>query len=340
MNFMKKLLSATLVFVLALTLIPSAALANDIISVTIDGEMVVFADQEPVIVDDRVLVPVGGVFEAIGFEPNWDSITRTATLTSADYVVVITIDSATFTTNGIARTLDVPAQIIGDRTMLPIRAVLESVGYTLTWNGLTRTVIIVSSAPTQPTDEPTDATDEGPTPHPFAVALEYFNDNAEGETKAFLVDVDGNGTEGMLVVDLYGFPTGVLFYIHIGALRQADLGPQDAGFVSSMTTEGRRLINLMGDGGQWSYTLFSIKENGDLEVMLTIFAEGSSATEREENSYYVFHDPIEDAPRDTWIPITSAEYNETITHFGLDNMRGAWWEMDDESATILALRTE
>jgi hypothetical protein len=41
--------------------------------------------------------------------------------------------------------LDVPAQIIGGRTMLPIRAVLESVGFYVDWNEANRTVLVSSS---------------------------------------------------------------------------------------------------------------------------------------------------------------------------------------------------
>jgi len=197
-----------------------------------------------------------------------------------------------------------------------------------------------ATADTPEVSQPIDNDNEvSENPHPFAVALEYFNASTEGETRAFLVDVDGNGTEGMLVIDLSGFPTGVLFYFHNGVLRQADVGPQDAGFVSSMTVEGRRLVNLMGDGGQWSYTLFVIRENGDLGAMLTIFAEGTFEDEQ-ENLYYMFNGFIQDFPRDNWHSITHEEYNELLAQYGLDNVRGAWWEMEDESTMILALRTE
>ena len=114
------------------------------ISVTINGERVVFTDQNPVIVDSRTLVPVRGVFEKLGFDVDWAPGTRQAILTSDQYTVVITVGSATFTVNGVNRTLDVPAQIIGDRTMLPIRAVVESVGYFVDWDGPTRTVLITT----------------------------------------------------------------------------------------------------------------------------------------------------------------------------------------------------
>jgi len=112
------------------------------INVTINGEPVVFDGQNPTIVDGRTLVPVRGVFEHLGFDVDWNQGTQTAYLTSADYVVAISIGSAEFTTNGASYALDVPAQIIDGRTMLPIRAVLESVGYNVGWDGHTQTVII------------------------------------------------------------------------------------------------------------------------------------------------------------------------------------------------------
>jgi len=37
--------------------------------------------------------------------------------------------------------LDVAAQIVNGSTMLPIRPVLESVGYNLAWNGFTQQVL-------------------------------------------------------------------------------------------------------------------------------------------------------------------------------------------------------
>jgi len=123
---------------------PSTIYANDPINVTIDGERVAFSGQGPAIIDGRTLVPVRGVFEALGFGVDWNEAARTATLTSDGHMVTLTIGSANFTTNGASYALDVPAQIVGGRTMLPIRAVLESVGFQVGWNEASRTVIISS----------------------------------------------------------------------------------------------------------------------------------------------------------------------------------------------------
>jgi hypothetical protein len=121
-----------------------AAYADDIINVTVDGVRVVFPDQRPVVINGRTLVPVRGVFELMGFDVDWDADTNTAVITNADYEIRITLDSNIFTVNGASHSLDVPAQSIGGRTMVPIRLPLESVGYYLEWDRFTQTVVISS----------------------------------------------------------------------------------------------------------------------------------------------------------------------------------------------------
>ena len=122
--------------------IQSALAAWNLNSVTVNGQHINFTDQPPTIVDGRTLVPVRGVFEALGFNVSWNEQLQQVTLSRADDTIVITIGSAAFTANGVSNTLDVPAQIIGGRTMLPIRAVLESMGYYVDWDGATATVVI------------------------------------------------------------------------------------------------------------------------------------------------------------------------------------------------------
>ena len=135
-----------LTLVLCLVLIGVVVYANEpAITVDVNGQRVIFDNQQPAIVEGRTLVPVRGVFEVLGFEVGFDSSTQRVTLESENYVVILTIGSAVFTTNGISHNLDVPARIIGGSTMLPIRAVLESVGYDVDWNGEYRIVMISPS---------------------------------------------------------------------------------------------------------------------------------------------------------------------------------------------------
>jgi len=148
----KRIFSVMMALILILALIPTTVVHANDIRVTINGQQVFFPDQQPTIVDSRTLVPVRGVFEALGFEVDWDGETSTAILERHDYTLLIPIGSPTFTTNGVVHTLDVPAQIIGGRTMLPIRFPLESVGYEVDWDGATRTVIITTRGQAAITD--------------------------------------------------------------------------------------------------------------------------------------------------------------------------------------------
>jgi len=140
--------------VVALFIFASTAVvyANGSIRVVVDGEPVIFADQEPVLVDGRTLVPVRDVFEMLNFDVDWEPETSTAIFVSENHEMRITVGQSIFYTNGVAHELDVPAQLIGGRTMVPLRFPLESVGYYLDWDGETQTVI-VSSTPIQEDDE-------------------------------------------------------------------------------------------------------------------------------------------------------------------------------------------
>ncbi len=96
----------------------------------------------PVIVDDRTLLPVRAFVEGIGGEVSWDDSTKTATLNYNGDEIRLTINSATAYLNNEANTLDVTPVIINDRTMLPIRFIAESFGYTALWSQDTQTVTI------------------------------------------------------------------------------------------------------------------------------------------------------------------------------------------------------
>jgi len=135
---------ALLALSLTLAFTGVTAYAGGTVNVTIDGRQVIFPDNAPVIVDSRTLVPVRAVFESLAFNVSWDGAAQQVTLRRTDHTVVLTIDSDRFTTNGVSHSLDVPAQVIGGSTMLPIRAVLESVNYEVDWDGATGTVMITA----------------------------------------------------------------------------------------------------------------------------------------------------------------------------------------------------
>jgi hypothetical protein len=120
-----------------------AASAQTTISVVLNGTPVSF-DQPPIIEDNRTLVPLRAIFEAMGAAIVWDGDTRTVTATKNNIVVVMIIGNDSFTRNGVAVSLDVPAKIVGNRTLVPARAVAESFGAHVKWDGGARVVTITT----------------------------------------------------------------------------------------------------------------------------------------------------------------------------------------------------
>ena len=187
-------------------------------------------------------------------------------------------------------------------------------------------------------DDSTDLQEDNENLHPFAIALENFITDAEGEIRSFLVDVDGNNTKGVLVVDLSGFPHGTLFYIYDGTMNQTDVGPQDAGFVSDVTAKGR-LVNIIADGGQRSYTLFEI-ENGRLVEYIMLLIDRHGRDDVNDTYYflpYIMRDSNGQIHWENRIQISQEEFNNIRIRYGLDNLRGPWWEAEDETAEILQM---
>lgn len=101
--------------------------AEERIPILIDG-LEIDSDQPPVIIEGRTLVPLRVIFEALGASVNWNNDTRSVIATRGDISIYLAIGSNTLYKNGQPVYLDVTAQIINDRTMVPVRAVSESLG--------------------------------------------------------------------------------------------------------------------------------------------------------------------------------------------------------------------
>jgi hypothetical protein len=139
---MKKPILLFLSTILVILAMPLQVIANKEIVVVVNGSQILFFDQEPVIQNNRTLVPVRGVFEEMGFTVIWESETNTATIKDADYEVRVKTDETSFSSNEIVITPDVPQQVINGRLMLPLRAISDSVGATVEWNSDTRVITI------------------------------------------------------------------------------------------------------------------------------------------------------------------------------------------------------
>ncbi|MCD8390330.1 MAG: hypothetical protein LUD03_00625 [Firmicutes bacterium] len=92
------------------------------------------AEIQPIIRNDRTMVPVRFISEAFGANVEWDGGAQSVTVTTPDAEVKLTIGSAEYTVNGTQKTMDSEAFIESDATFIPLRAVAESLGYNVEWN--------------------------------------------------------------------------------------------------------------------------------------------------------------------------------------------------------------
>ncbi|GED29749.1 copper amine oxidase N-terminal domain-containing protein [Brevibacillus centrosporus] len=150
--------------VLAIALVPvaafsaSAASAPAAIKVEYNQKAIVFPDQKPVIRDSRTLVPIRPIAESLGFDVDWNEQTRTVTINKGTSNVRLVVTQKIAKKNGQTINLDVPAQIINQRTMVPVRFIAEALSYNVNWNQATQTVLITDEQATQSnaTAEPKD----------------------------------------------------------------------------------------------------------------------------------------------------------------------------------------
>ena len=88
----------------------------------------------PVIKEGRTLVPLRFIAEGFGADVAWDDATRTVSITQGEKVITMPIDSTTYKVGEREFSLDVPAQIMNGRTMVPVRVVSETLGKQVFWD--------------------------------------------------------------------------------------------------------------------------------------------------------------------------------------------------------------
>lgn len=141
---MKKLISALLSLIIVATTAVMPAMAKDNIKVTLNGQEIKF-DVQPQLINERTMVPVRAIFEALGASVDWDQATQTVTSKKGDITISLGINNPVMIVNDKKVDLDQPACIIDERTLVPVRAISEAYGTTVDWDQAAKTVVIKTS---------------------------------------------------------------------------------------------------------------------------------------------------------------------------------------------------
>lgn len=92
-------------------------------------------DVPPVLINNRVMVPIRFIAENQGAQVDWDEQTRTVTVQMDGQTLSLVIDQS-------PADFDTPPTIIKGRTFLPTRYVMEKLGADVHWAEVDQSVII------------------------------------------------------------------------------------------------------------------------------------------------------------------------------------------------------
>ena len=145
---MKRLVRGSFLFLfLFLCSMQTAAAAS--IRIFLDDKAVSFAEA-PFIENDRVLVPMRGILESLGYSVAWQEESKTVLAEKDEIQISLHPDEKTAIVNGKAVSIDAPAKIRNGRTFVPLRFLAEYSGAEVTWNQSTSSVSIHSAEYTAP----------------------------------------------------------------------------------------------------------------------------------------------------------------------------------------------
>ncbi|MCX7922253.1 MAG: stalk domain-containing protein [Clostridia bacterium] len=114
------------------------------IKVVFNGKKLDF-DVAPYIKNGRTLVPFTKILQAFGTKVGWDSSQQVVSATKPANEVYLKIGINYAFVNGYRVNLDVPPEVKGGRTFVPLGFISESMGAEVGWDGKTKTITITYS---------------------------------------------------------------------------------------------------------------------------------------------------------------------------------------------------
>ena len=142
---MRKYILSLMLFLILMTVDVYAETKN--VTVKVDNAVVI----SPVpaqIVNDRTMLPMRSIFEHIGAKVTWMESEKIIFATKGSFLITMQIDNIIMSVQHIENDeiikieLDTPPFIVNGSTLVPVRAIAESLGYTVGWDPQTYTVDI------------------------------------------------------------------------------------------------------------------------------------------------------------------------------------------------------
>lgn len=114
------------------------------ITLSLNGEMIETPYMPPIQLDNRTLVPIREVFEPVGAFVEWKPDEQKVYIDYNDILMVLEIDNPEVWINGSYEYLEVPAKVINNKIMVPLRFISEAIGFAVKWDSAIRNIDITA----------------------------------------------------------------------------------------------------------------------------------------------------------------------------------------------------
>lgn len=229
--------------------------------VYVHGEFIFF-DQAPLVENGRLLLPIRAISERLGAKVVWDAKTQETILTKDQLVLTLKIGEKVIRIHdGRLIPLDVAPRTYEGRILLPLRAVIEALGYTLSWEPSTSTANI-EEVGALILEGLGDTHANRPSRWAYISPIQQFSYKNEGLAYAY----ESNGKlivqtpSRRLVLDqLYPLLGDVIsdelghFYVVWGLSNENSQTPIETLFISKYSPDGQfiKSVGFEGDSSPW-----------------------------------------------------------------------------------------
>lgn len=225
------------------------------VKIEIDGKAMVPKDMPAVIIDGRTMLPMRQIAQELGCEVNWNEAAKQIYVMRGSDIIVFTVDSKTGYENGKKFTMDVPATIVNDRTMLPVRALADALHLNIKWDDPNR-IVSIQSGDTVVKDEP-KAPESGQTTAGTLTGIQ--TPSAKDADQTFTIQADGPMgryektfvDDQKIVLDFYGAKSSL---------------PSEITKTNSDIVTGIRTATHENNGDSFTRVVFDLSGKKDYEV--------------------------------------------------------------------------
>ncbi len=129
-------------------LVAAAAFPGTAGTITVDGDPL--EGITPVTRDNRTLVPLRSIFEALEAQVKFDPISKEINASKGTIRIKLTLNSPQVEVDGTPLFIDVPPTLIEGKAYVPLRFIGTALGAQVKYYGDTDTIVITTAAPPSP----------------------------------------------------------------------------------------------------------------------------------------------------------------------------------------------